>query len=154
MKQASDASRQTAMAAPGLSCMWIAQTCSSNWLQLAMQRLMGSTRINARGESDLVLLGDAPSPPFQRLCQQSSSTNGRSQECRRRFCCWRFSGCSGVLRDGRMDSHDWGEKLVPQQIVSKGNSPNAAPDKLREACLSGAFFERGEFEQSVCKQFR
>ena len=70
-----------------------------------------------------------------------------------------FLGAAGFFAMERWipmtgDAEAWEEKLVPQQIVSKGNSPNAAPDKLREACLSGAFFERGEFEQSVCKQFR
>ncbi len=120
---------------------------------------MGSTRINACGESDLVLMGDAPSPPFQRLCQQLSSTNGRSQEVVVGSAVGGLLGAAGFFAmEGWIpmtgDAEAWGEKLVPQQIVSKGNSPNAAPDKLREACLSGAFFERGGFEQSVCKQFR
>lgn len=51
------------------------------------------------------------------------------------------------------DAEAWKEKLIPQ-IVSRGNSPDATKDKLRKACLSAAFFERGGFEQSVCKEFR
>ena len=51
------------------------------------------------------------------------------------------------------DAQAW-EQKPPPLIVSEGDSPNAAEDELREACWCGSFFERGGFEQSVCKQFR
>ena len=51
------------------------------------------------------------------------------------------------------DAEAWERKPLPL-IVSEGNSPNAAEDELRTACLSSSFYERGGFEQSVCKQFR
>ena len=50
-------------------------------------------------------------------------------------------------------SEAWGQIPVPR-MESEGGSADAVKDKLQEACLSGAFFEKGAFEQGACDQFR
>ena len=51
------------------------------------------------------------------------------------------------------DSEAWGQNRVPN-INSEGSSPEDPKDELREACSSGAFFDKGAFEQGACNQFR
>jgi len=40
------------------------------------------------------------------------------------------------------------------QIGNESDSPDSAKDMLREACWSGALFEKESFEEGACLQYR